>query len=88
MFQTSQKVTAHEDRGVSSKASSNDSKAMEPLAKALSDTVSVAIRIGDDGNAIKGSFKREMTLKVVLDELLKERGVNWDKIEIRYPNPR
>ena len=62
---------------------------MKPLAKALSDTVSVAIRIGDYDDAIKGSFKREMTLKAVLDELLKERGVNWDKIEIHtVPQPK
>ena len=87
-FQTTQKVTAHQENGKASKSLDKSIKSKKPLAKALTDTMSVALRIGEDGDSIKGSFKREMTLKVVLDELLKERGIKWDKVEIRYPNPR
>ena len=65
-----------------------ESKPKKPLAKALTDTMSVAIRFGDSGDSTKGSFNRGSTLKEALDSLLKEKGISWDKIEIRYPNPR
>jgi hypothetical protein len=65
-----------------------EKKPKQPLAKALLDSVSVSVRIGDGDDLVKDSFARGTTLEEVLSKLLSGRDVPWENIEIRYPNPR